>query len=203
MRIVLAVLFTPFLALCAYAQSDVPVVMRTFTVVSQFSLPPWSAHDNIGETSKIFRDQGKSESGNDYFIHEMIPSDESFDAWTRLYAITAETPISGDLQAYANGQVNVYVRHCTNAASHFFPNIPEHAKLFLTFCEGYKNNPTVGEISVFNMQIKNETLVKNYITVRVPAFKLSDGALPLNDADFQTYVDLVWGLRLIDDSPGG
>lgn len=67
-----------------------------FMVVFQFFLFLWSVYDNIGEMSKIFCDQGKSESGNDYFIYEMILSDESFDVWIRFYVIIVEILIDGD-----------------------------------------------------------------------------------------------------------
>lgn len=148
------------------------MVMETFSVISQFNLPPWTTAQNFGESAEIFRDQGEIAKGHDLFIWEAIPKGESFDSWSKLYAITAEYAMTGELEQYVNGQINRSADTCENISHQFFDATPSSAMLFIVICDSYKDQPETGEISILNMQILNKTLVKNYIHIRGPKFSL-------------------------------
>ncbi len=175
--------------------------MRTFSVLTSFALPPWSSGANIDETSETFRQQGPSGAGHEIFIWEAIPKGESFENWSKLYAMSAEYPLNGDLENYAHGQVDRFDNACENLAVQFSRTTPDNIKLFVVYCESYKERPDVGEVAVFNMQLHNETLVKNYIHVRVPKFKLDNlSEFPLSENDLLNMVLRVSALQIVGES---
>jgi hypothetical protein len=182
----------------SFAQSEPKMLVKTFSVNSSFAPPPWSSNEDLIKTSEISREQGKSGSGHELFIWETIPKGESFEDWTKLYAITAEYPLTGDLEKYANGQVNRITGACEKSAVQFSRTTPETVKLFVVYCESYKERPGTGEIAFFNMQLRNKTLVKNYFHIRVPKFQIENfSEFPLSAEDIANSVSRVAALRLL------
>lgn len=180
------------------AQDKPRMTMKTYSVVSAFELPPWSAGFDILETSEIFRNEGKAEAGHNFFIWEAIPKGESFEDWTKLFGLTAENPLNGDLERFANGQVNQYQTACDNPAVQFSDTTPNTKKLFVVYCPSYKDRPETGEVAFFNMQLIDNTLVKNYFHVLVPKFDLSDAnALPLSSEEMIRILTNIGSLKLI------
>ena len=181
-----------------FAQSEPKMLVKTFSVNSSFALPPWSSNEDLTKTSEIFREQRKNGAGLELFVWETIPKGESFEDWTKLYAITAEYPLTGDLEKYANGQVNRIAGACENSTVQFSRTTPETVKLFVVYCESYKERPDTGEIAFFNMQLRNKTLVKNYFHIRVPKFKIENfSGFPLSAEDIAKNVSRVAALRLL------
>jgi hypothetical protein len=182
----------------SFAQSEPKMLFKTFSVTSSFALPPWSSNEDLTKTSEIFREQGKSGAGHELFIWETTPKGDSFEDWTKLYAITAEYPLTGDLEEYANGQISRFAGACEKSAVQFSRTTPNTVKLFVVYCESYKERPDTGEIAFFNMQLRNKTLVKNYFHIRVPKFTLKDlSEFPLSAEDIANSVSRVAALRLL------
>jgi hypothetical protein len=162
----LSMVFTP-------AQADTPApryVTRLFDTVLSYAPPPWiSSPADIGNV-EVFRDEGSTQNGTRAFIMEFIPKGESFESWSRLYAITAETPLREPLQTYRNGQIARYADACDGMQWQRLDAVPDDAELFVVFCPRYRADPTHGEAAVFNMQMLGRTLVKTYHHIRTAAF---------------------------------
>ncbi|MEM7279295.1 MAG: hypothetical protein AAF385_14350 [Pseudomonadota bacterium] len=179
------------------AQESPKITMQTFSVVTSFALPPWSSEDDLVETSEISRQQGPSSAGHDIFIWETIPKGESFENWSKLYAISAEYPLNGDLENYANVQASRFNDACERSVVQFSRTTPDNVKLFVVHCGSYKARPEIGEIAIINMQLQDETLVKNYFHVRVPKFNLDNAAeFPLGADEILKMFLSVSALRL-------
>ncbi len=160
-------------ATCVMAEERSTITMKTFSVVSKIAPPPWATGRDFGE---LFRDEGTTTSGHKFFIWEAIPSGEKFDNWTRLYAITAENPSNGEIDDYVNGQINRFSEACSDVAVQFSETTPPNQKIFIVYCEAYKDRPELGEVAFLNMQLVNQTLVKNYLHIRGPKFQIRNAS---------------------------
>ena len=132
------------------------------------------------------------------FLLEFVPKGQSFDAWVELYAVTAETPLSGDTESYRNGIADRYRTACADYALQ--PVLEEaDAQVFVLFCTAYTDNQDVGEIAVMHYRLKGGVLVNNYYHKRGPAFALDDPAgFPLTGDEIGALVGHVGAMRLID-----
>ncbi len=155
------------------AQQEVQIEIRIFALLSSFAPPPWSVGADVADTSEIFRKQGKGPDGTDFFVFEMIPKGETFDNWTRFYALTAETGLNGDVQGYMNGQINRYMNACTDLAVALKRKPTASSRVFILYCAAYADRPDTGEVAFFKMEKSGDTLVKLYQHERVPAFDMS------------------------------
>lgn len=154
----------------AGAEEPPQIIMKTLNVISHFPPPPWSTAKDLFDTSEIAQQQGKTPNGTSAHIFEMIPKGESFEDWRNLYAIFAERPLTGDIDSIMNGQINLFARACTSAALAFEKKLSDQARLFVIYCDAYKDRPVLGEVAAFRMELQGDTLVKLYQHVRVPAF---------------------------------
>ena len=81
----------------ASAHEPTTISVRTYNVVTLFSPPPWASAETVASASEIFRDEGETPNGTKRFILEFVPKGQSFEGWVELYALTAETPLEGDV----------------------------------------------------------------------------------------------------------
>ena len=82
----------------AFANSDTTFVVRTFSVVTSTAPPPWAGGKNFRNSVEMYRDQIRTQRGTEFFIVEFIPKGESFENWSKLYAIAAEIAIDRPAQ---------------------------------------------------------------------------------------------------------
>ena len=175
MRLILFALVACLSGSALSAQNPTSVyTTRLFDTVLTYAPPPWvTSPDQIG-SSESFRNQAPTPQGTRSFILEFIPKGESFEAWTRLYAITAETPLNEKLTGYRDGQIQRYVDACVDAKWQIARGTPKDIAFFTVFCPHYKANPDMGEVAVFQMMMYAKTLVKTYYHIRTPAFSVTD-----------------------------
>ena len=173
------------------------ITMKTYSVVSVFNLPPWSSETDIEKGSEVFRDEGRAVGGHKLFIWEAIPKGETFQQWTKLYALTAEHSLSGSITNYVENILDRGTRNCSNSATQFSRTTRPTTKLFIFYCESYKDQPNLGEVSFFNVQLINKTLVKNYLHVRVPSFSLEKPSeFPMKSDELLNNIKSVAALRV-------
>jgi len=198
-RLVAIALFALLPHRAAIADEPTEMVMRTFSVISVFWHPPWSADDeSFLEESQIFRNQTKTEEGTDFFIWETIPKGESFGSWSKLYAINAEYPITGEFKRYVTRQVGIYESACSDSQVLFFDEKAEFSRTFIVYCASYREEPELGELAFFSMKLLDQTLVKNYYHVRVPSFDLENtDNLPLSLEEVVGNFEHVRALRVL------
>ncbi|MEM9999835.1 MAG: hypothetical protein AAF940_03040 [Pseudomonadota bacterium] len=179
MRILaIAIALALFAVTSVLAQEQTKITMKTFSVVSSFAPPPWANGPDVVAVSELHQNQGTTPTGGIFFIWEAIPKGEKFEDWTTLYAVTAETPLNGDVTAYMNGQINLFSEACTDVAVQISNSTLPNQEIFLIFCESYKDRPELGEVAFFNMQLVNQTLVKNYLHYRRQSFSIQDASEP-------------------------
>lgn len=182
---ILGAMFLPAQLAAQEPQSpDIIYSIRLFDTVLAYAPPPWVTTPEDVANVETFRNQVKTQNGTEAFVLEFIPKGESFEDWSRLYAVFAETPLDGTLEGYRNGQFQTYLNACTDAMWQISTSTPEDVTLFSVFCPSYKNDPATGEVAVFAMLMHEKTLVKNYYHMRVPAYRLEDlqgapGDIPL------------------------
>jgi len=182
------------------AAQDIPrITMQTLDVVSSFAAPPWTTTGDLLTQAEVFQDQGQTANGTQKMIFETIRKGESFDDWGMLYAISAESGLDGDLIDYVGGQIQGFTDACDTARPQAVPRTPVGVMVFVIYCTQYNNRPGVGEVAFFNMQMKNGTLVKNYLHIRVPAFELDPMAgMELSSQQLRGGVQAVSALQLFD-----
>ena len=179
---------------------DITISIPTFSVTSEFKAPPWASSSGPLASSNLFEDEGTSNLGTRYYIWEAIPKDENFENWSQLFAMTAETPMDGDVEGYMNGQINVYSNNCWNVGHYVTRVRKDNARLFVLFCGRYKNGQAKGEVAFFHMQLHNRTLIKNYYHIRVEPYSLNeiDHNYPLNDSEMSEAIKAVSFLEISD-----
>ncbi|WP_299732243.1 hypothetical protein [uncultured Tateyamaria sp.] len=183
---------SPLFGQTLLAPNSPEMFLKTFSVIAGFALPPWSSRESLtpGSSftdSEVFQDQRYIGDDHEMGIWEMIPKGETFDNWTKLYAVTAENALTGNLDTYVQGQINYYTDICQTTVVRFPKKEPDIGAQFAIYCDSYKSDPDTGEVGFFNMQLKDETLVKNFYHIRMPSFDLSDPKkLPLNATEAWT-----------------
>ncbi|WP_425037852.1 hypothetical protein [Primorskyibacter sp. S187A] len=177
-------------------------VQNTFGFVTQTQLPAWASVNAPLDRAKVSRDQGKNAQGRDVYIWELIPKSESFDAWTKLYAVYVERPLKPNVEGYAGGEIKRYDRACTSSYVQIFEEVTPDAALFVVFCGAYRNDPETGEVVLYHMQMRGDVLVKHYYHQRVPAYEATaeglTAGLPLPEQDIVEMYRTVAQLRLGD-----
>ncbi|MFK7837069.1 MAG: hypothetical protein AB8B60_12685 [Sulfitobacter sp.] len=180
------------------------VVMSAQGLTVRFDPPPWSTTRDLHRTSEIHQASGKTENDTSLTMFEVIPAGEDFDAWTQLYAMSAEGPLAGDFDAYVNGQVNVYARACDRAGVFHEAKRSASARSLIVLCDRYIDNPAQGEVGFFHMEMQGDTLVKVYHHIRVPAFDLGQvRAKPPVSIDKMRVAFLRVARTQIEPQPGG
>ncbi|HHB80948.1 MAG TPA: hypothetical protein ENK83_04270 [Aliiroseovarius sp.] len=173
--VALWLIFHALTGLPAAAQTpDNVYITRLFDTNLTYAPPPWvNGPEDIGNV-EIYRDQAKTVNGTEIFIQEFIPKGASFDDWSQLYAISAETPLEGSVEGYRNGQFQTYKRACNAPRLDNLSGPNPDEALFILYCDRYKDRPEQGEVAACLMTLANKTLVKVYYHMRVPAFAASD-----------------------------
>jgi hypothetical protein len=203
MRIILTAFLVCLATAVAAEQVKTTATIRLFDTVLTFAPPPWTSGPDWIDQVETFENRGQTANDTRIFIQEFIPVGESFDSWSRLYAVSAETPLSGTLDGYRVGQVGIYTDACVDAQSLVSRTTPADRTLFTVFCPRYKANPDQGEVAFFSMMMQGETLVKTYYHIRVPAFTAADLAgtgqgLPLPESELVKAITATGQARLIE-----
>lgn len=152
----------------------ITMLVNLFGKTAVFAPPPWVTGAAPLEQVEMFRDQGKGPNGTDWFIMEYIPKGESFEDWTELYAIHAETPLADTAEAYRNGQLGVYANACSQVFWQGANTTGPDEQVFMIYCPHYLDRPDLGEVAFFHMRKDGEMLVKNYYHKRVPAYEFTE-----------------------------
>lgn len=174
MRGTLLTLLTALLAFAAAAQDRPQIEVPVHSVIARFDPPPWSTTDDLEDTSEIFRHEGEGTAGAELIGFLTLPKGQSAENWKMVYAMVAESPVSGDFADYVLGEKRLLARKCTDVATFFERNLSPQARLLILHCAAIRDAPDTGEVSVFKMAREAETMVKLSQTFRVPAFVLDD-----------------------------
>ncbi|MGH1412202.1 MAG: hypothetical protein ACRBB0_01840 [Pelagimonas sp.] len=182
------------------AMAEPKMVVDLFGQTAQFRPPPWvNSRDLDAKQAKDFetaRQNGKSANGTNFFLLEFIPKGESFSNWSQLYAITAETPLSGTVEAYLDGQIRTYKKACTKIGVQKLVKKRTN-QVAVILCEAYRHQPSKGEIAVFSYVKTDKTLIKHYHHTRSKAFKLSNRtSIPLSSREVLDIADRLGDLKL-------
>ncbi len=196
-------LTSPIQAQTAADESKITYLIRLFDTVLTYAPPPWVTSLEHISDAETFRDQGQTSNGTKAFLLEFIPKGESFEAWSQLYGIWAETPLSDPLDAYRNGQIQTYQDACIAPQWRMSAAMADNRSLFTVFCPQYKSDPNMGEVAFFSMILRGQTLVKTYYHIRVPAFSLGDlskpgVALPISNDQIDKAMWTIEQARLTD-----
>ncbi len=199
MKSVFGTLVLILIASFGTAQEIPRITMKTLNVVSSFAAPPWTTTGDLLTQAEVFQDEVETANGTRKMIFETIRKGESFDNWGMLYAISAESGLDGDLIDYVGGQIQGFAAACETAQPQAVPGTPVGVMLFVIYCTQYNDRPGVGEVAFFNMQMKDGTLVKNYLHIRVPSFTLDPlTGMELSAQQLQGGVQAVSALQLFD-----
>lgn len=199
MRIVFCIAVTFLIGQAVAAQDGIPTnILNLFGRTAVYASPPWVTSSDLMAEVEISRQQGVSANGTDVFIYEYIPLDETFEAWTELYAVFAERPLDGALDAYVNGTHAQYSRACVDTHLQRSNTTPEGVALFIIYCSEYRDQPGTGQIAVVNMQLAGDILVKNYYERRVPAYDLTslEETFPMEVSELLRVVSVVARLEI-------
>jgi hypothetical protein len=180
------------LILALPAQAQVPkttLVTRLFETVATYAPPPWVKGLDDMAAAEVSRNQGKTGNGTEAFILEFVPRGESFDNWSQLYAIMAETPLKEPLKSYRNGVVEGFYGACSGNPEMQSVASSKQVQIFVVFCPAYRSNPALGEIMIMAMRRHGGTMVKNYYHRRAAAFRMdSPESWPLSRAQIAAVV---------------
>lgn len=167
MRFYLALFFCLF---ASVAQAEPKTVIKLFDLTAQFQTPPWAGETlDTALESQVSRQQVRTDYGTQLFLFEFIPKDQSFDAWTELYAISAETPVDAPAERFREIQISIYQNACQAPKFQLLQTDASQVML-LALCDSYSDNPDQGEIAVLSFVKRRQTLVKHYYHKRGPAF---------------------------------
>lgn len=169
------------------AQSD-SITMRTLDVTTQFPAPPWTETARIAATSETARKSHLSDRGTDVFLKAYVPKGQDFENWEEIYAVKAETPLSGNAEVHRNRVAKAYRASCLNAVLAPVQTTNER-QVFILFCPSYNETPERGEYTVMVYTKRADTLVEVFYSKRVPAFDLNDSdSLPSSKDELRALV---------------
>lgn len=156
------------------AQNAGQIEIKAQGVVVRFEPPPWSTSATLNETSDVFRQEGKGAAGDDLISWLALPKGDAPEAWTRIYGVLAEHPVTGEFESYVAGEGRVFAQTCTASAPFFDRRLSDQARLMILYCAERVDHPGKGEVAIFKMERMGDVLVKVYQHFRVPAFDLND-----------------------------
>lgn len=121
------------------------------------------------------RQSGEAQNGSPVVIDEIVPANESFDAWTSLFAIMIEEKVAITLDQYVSQQIQVYLDACdVNAEDIYMLDKNAIHMIFMVPCPHYLTDSAHGEVAVFFVRKIDEGYVKIYQHWRGLGFALSD-----------------------------
>ncbi|MEM7469883.1 MAG: hypothetical protein AAF340_00915 [Pseudomonadota bacterium] len=180
----------------ASAQDGPPFVLDALSITSLVVPPPWVAEGSVEAQSEVINQQGRAQNGNDFFRWHSIPKGQTFTDWSHLYSVTAERPLTGDLQLYANGAINNLVEGCEGGAVQFSETEQDTTRLFIVFCPQERARPGTGQVAFYNLTMARDTLVKNVLRLRVPHFSLDEGLPSESEATLRQGLRRVASMQL-------
>jgi len=189
-KIVTSIAVSLFLATAIPLAADTQkttMTIRAFDAVAVLAPPPWTNGIDVLNDTEIFQNQGDMGQGIKGFIQEFIPKDESFDHWSELYAIMAETPKIASLSENRIWVEIDYNNACINDPEIVSLVSSKTRETVLAICPAYKDDPNTGEMMMITMREYKDTMVKVYYHKRGPAFNIDDPAgYPLGKADIKS-----------------
>ncbi len=166
------------------------MTIRVFDAVAVLAPPPWTNGVDVLNETEIFQDHGEMAQGVKGFIQEFIPKGETFDNWSELYAIKAETPQIVSLFENRVGIEIDYNHACINNPKIVSLVSSETRETVLAICPAYKDDPNTGEMMMITMREYKDTLVRVYYHKRGPAFDIDDpNGFPLSEADVKSLLE--------------
>ena len=174
------------------------MTIRVFDTVAVFAPPPWTNGIDVLNETEIFQNQGDMATGIKGFIQEFIPKGETFDNWSELYAIMAETPQTASLFKNRVGIEIDYNNACINNPKITSLVSSKTRETVLAYCPAYKSDPKTGEMLMITMREYKDTLVKVYYHKRGPAFDMGDpSGFPLSETDIKSLLEQQDTFRLV------
>jgi hypothetical protein len=161
------------------------MVVGTFDHATSINLPPW-----VSEAAPLnfesYEELAPTSTGEVYLM-ETIPKGESFNNWSELYALFAQTGVNGTAELYADQTLGDYSRACAELGMFKSPDNTASKAQIMIYCGKYNDNPSQGEVAFFNIQVVDGMLLKNYYHIRTEAFEVSGSnpTSPLSDAEIQ------------------
>ena len=142
---------------------------------------------------------GVAGHGNPVSITEFIPPNESFDSWTKLFAVMIEENIPLSLEDYTGQQVGRFLGACDMAANQVYHfDSADHYSLFIAPCGKYHASPEHGEIAIFFLTRVDDHLIKIYQHFRGPAFSAADlAAWPATQQELDSFLARIRGVRVV------
>jgi len=115
------------------------------------------------------------QSGAPFAIHEIVPGDESVEAWTTLFAVLIEEGIGFDLETCATQLVAVCFRACAEAPLvEVLGGAGDTPADLSIVCAAYADDPATGEIAQFALRRSGDDFPRAYQHWRLPATGLSE-----------------------------
>ncbi|MFT6658830.1 MAG: hypothetical protein ACJAZW_001995 [Maritalea sp.] len=144
-----------------------------------FHGPSWvSSVENSIELSEISRKNEKT-----HFLLELIPKNEKFESWSKIFAVLAEPDKSLTPEIIAEQTYGVYGGACNDAVfdSVQLPKTGNSGTqlsgyLFVIHCPSYRNDPKRGQITAYRILKSGDVTARVYQEWRGPAYDVQDKA---------------------------
>lgn len=190
------------LAVPAAAQ-ETRIVVPTLGIQSHIAAPPWTNMIGAVSDSEIKRTEGSTQFGTQYVLYEYIPKGQDFDDWSELYAIFAEAPLGGETALFRDGLIEGYADVCIDLVT--LPVADEaEQQIFIIVCPAYRDDPSLGEISIMHYRTEASTLVRNYYHRRGAAFDAGNRATwPMSDDDISNVLNRLRQFDISSDQLDG
>ena len=153
----------------AHAEVRFVAVAEGFTV--SVGMPDFATHGVPEESLQ----SGIAAAGQHIVIDELIPAGESFDAWSSLYAMKIEEGVDLSFEAYVSQLLSIYLNACDVSTDMIAVIAQEENYLrILIPCQSYKDDPSTGEVAVFDIRQQEDDFINIYQHWRGPAFSAQD-----------------------------
>ncbi|MGJ3261171.1 MAG: hypothetical protein ACFE0S_16350 [Rhodospirillales bacterium] len=147
-----------------------------FDTAVRYPAPSWQDKPRQGASEINRREEDAS------FVLEQIPKGDTFEDWSKLYAVHGQLAPSLEFPTYVNRSVGVFLRVCGKENFKFKPlQKAESTFLILIMCEDSPNGkdlagygPGVGEITLMAMARPYDTFIKVYHHWRGESFSTAD-----------------------------
>jgi len=142
-----------------------------------FHGPSWvSSDENSLELSEVSRKNGKT-----FFLLELIPKNERFENWSKIFAVLAESNKTLTPEIIAEQTYSVYGGACNDTiVDHVQLAKSENSSaqaagyLFVIHCPNYRNAPQRGQITTYRILKSGDVTARIYQEWRGPAYDVQD-----------------------------
>ncbi len=153
---------------------------RVYDAVVSYPAPSWYQGKDPLNMSENYRNQQ-----GPHFVLEQIPKGESFERWTRMYAVSGTYVGKGrtvPIDAFIDATVAGYVQMCGRENLAYSPLAQDqNSRTLLLYCQessmgqaGIGYGPGIGEIALIRFFVVKNTLLKVYQEWRGKAFLARD-----------------------------